>query len=92
MYNINRNKLVVSQILFQGVLTMTIDGRELGMSEEECENVKKVVSKYGEQVVCSEEDEKEDGIDMSFLGEDGCENVKKTVSKYGVAVVCDEEE
>ena len=69
-----------------------LNGKELGMPEEECEKMQKVVSKYGVQMVCDEEDEKKEGLDMSFIGEENCEHMKQTVSKYGVAVVCDEEE
>lgn len=71
---------------------MSLNGKELGINEEECEKMQKVASKYGVQMVCDEEDEKkEEGLDLGFIGEENCENVKKTVSKYGVAVVCDEE-
>lgn len=59
---------------------------------EDCEKVKKVVSKYGVQVVCNEEDEKElEQPDMVLPAGEGCENVKKVASKMGYQIVCDEE-
>ena len=64
---------------------MEIDARKLGIPEENCEQMKKV----GVQVVCSEDDVEENGINLS--GTENCENIKETVSKYGVAVVCDED-
>ncbi len=72
---------------------MKVNGTDIGtnaFSDEDCENMKKTVSKYGVQVVCSEEDEKEEA-DLVLPGGDGCENVKKVASKVGIQVVCDEE-
>ena len=61
-------------------------------SEEECENVKHVVSRYGVQVVCNEEDEAEQNApDLVLPASEGCENVKKVASKIGYQVVCEEE-
>ena len=68
---------------------MEIDARKLGIPEENCEQMKTVASKVGVQVVCSEDDVEETGINLSAA--ENCENIKETVSKYGVAVVCDEE-
>ena len=68
---------------------MEIDARKLGIPEENCEQMKTVASKVGLQVICSEDDVEETGINLS--GTENCENIKETVSKYGVAVVCDED-
>jgi CO dehydrogenase/acetyl-CoA synthase epsilon subunit len=76
---------------------MLINNQNLGaaaMSEENCENVKKVVSKFGVQVVCDEEDAKEQAkrdADLVMPASEECENVKKVASKVGYQVVCDEE-
>ena len=59
-----------------------------------CEDMKKVVSKFGVQVVCNEEDRKElekEKADIVLPGGEDCENMKEVVSKHGVTVVCDEE-
>lgn len=61
--------------------------------QENCEQMKKVISKYGVQVVCSEEDKKELlAPDLVLPAGEGCENVKKVASKVGYTVVCDEED
>lgn len=60
------------------------------VGDEECENYKKTLSKYGTTVVCDEEDEKENA-DIVLPGGEGCETAKEVVSKYGVKVVCDDE-
>lgn len=61
-------------------------------SEEECEKVKHVSSRYGVQVVCDEEDEAaQNAPDLVLPESDGCETVKKVASKLGYQVVCDEE-
>lgn len=62
--------------------------------QENCEDMKKVVSKFGVQVVCNEEDKKElerINADVVLPGGEDCENMKEIVSKHGVTVVCDEE-
>ena len=71
---------------------MGIDGKFLG--EEQCKNVKEVVSKYGVTVVCNEDDEKEKEkltADIVMPASEQCENMKTVASKVGVTVVCDEE-
>lgn len=68
---------------------MEIDARKLGIDEENCEQMQTVASKVGIQVVCSEDDVEETGINMSNF--EDCENIKETSSKYGVTVVCDED-
>lgn len=67
---------------------MRIDGKMLG--EEQCENTKEVVAKYGVTVVCDEEDEKEKADFVLPAGEE-CDNMKEVASKVGKMVVCDEE-
>ena len=72
---------------------MKVNGTDLGdhvFGEEDCKKMQKVVSKYGVQVVCSEEEEKEEA-DLVLPASEGCENVKKVASKLGYQVVCDEE-
>lgn len=58
--------------------------------EEQCNQVKKVVSKYGVTVVCDEEEEKRNA-DIILPASEQCENMKTVASKVGVTVVCDEE-
>ena len=73
---------------------MKVNGADLGdnlLGEEECKKVQKVVSKYGVQVVCSEEEEAKEEADLVLPAGDGCANVKKVASKLGYQVVCDEE-
>ena len=65
-----------------------MDARFLG--EEQCKNVKNVVSKYGVTVVCDEEEEKVKA-DIVLPASEQCENMKTVASKVGVSVVCDEE-
>ena len=67
---------------------MIVDGKVLG--EEQCEQVKEVVSKYGVSVVCDEEEEKAKADFVMPAGEE-CENIKEVASKAGKVVVCDEE-
>lgn len=72
---------------------MKVNGTDLGdhvFGEEDCKKMQKVVSKYGVQVVCNEEEEKEEA-DLVLPASEGCENVKKVASKLGYQVVCDEE-
>ena len=72
---------------------MKVNGTDLGdhvFGEEDCKKMQKVVSKYGVQVVCNEEEKKEEA-DLVLPASEGCENVKKVASKLGYQVVCDEE-
>ena len=76
----------------KGVIVMKIDNIEVPfVNEDECQNFKETLSKYGKTVVCDEEDEKLDA-DIVLPGGEGCETTKEIVSKYGVKVVCDEED
>jgi bifunctional pyridoxal-dependent enzyme with beta-cystathionase and maltose regulon repressor activities len=68
---------------------MGIDGKFLG--EEQCENVKEVVSKFGVTVVCDEKEEERLHADVILPASEQCENMKTVASKVGVTVVCDEE-
>ncbi len=72
---------------------MEIDARILGEADKEnCDHVKEAVSKYGVQLVCDDEDEKElHKPDLVLPESDGCENIKKVASKVGYQVVCDDE-
>ena len=68
-----------------------MDARFLG--EEQCKEIKKVVSKYGVSVVCNEQDivEKEKHEAQVVLpASEQCEKMKTVASKVGVTVVCDE--
>lgn len=67
---------------------MFVDGRTL--DNEQCEQTKEVVSKFGVTVVCSEDEAKASADFVLPAGED-CENIKEVVSKIGKTVVCDEE-
>lgn len=71
---------------------MEVDLRGIG-SLEDCENAKRVASKIGTQVVCTDEDadelEHQGAYDLSDSEE--CENIKRVTSKLGVQVVCDDE-
>ncbi len=58
---------------------------------EECEQTKKVASKFGIQVVCSEEELDENQPQLHVPEGEECENSKKVATKYGVQVICDEE-
>ena len=66
-----------------------MDARFLG--EEQCNQVKKVVSKYGVTVVCDEKEEEKRNADIILPASEQCENMKTVASKVGVTVVCDEE-
>lgn len=68
---------------------MKVNGLELDMTEENCNNMKEAVSKYGVTVVCEEEEEQKADIVMP-AGEQ-CEEFKKIVSKYGTTVLCNEQ-
>lgn len=72
---------------------MEVDLRNIG-NQEDCENMKKVASRAGVQVVCNDEDEKElareGALDLS--GAQDCENMKTVASKVGLQVVCDDDE
>lgn len=67
---------------------MKINGTNLGMTEEFCENVKTAISKHGITMVCDEE--KENKPDVVLPANENCENVKEVASKYGIAVLCEE--
>ena len=63
------------------------------LGEEQCENVKTIVSKYGVTVVCNEEDEKmkeRKHADVILPAGEQCEKMKTVASKIGMTVVCDE--
>ena len=60
------------------------------LGEEQCNQVKNVVSKYGITVVCDEKEEKRNA-DIVLPASEQCENMKTVASKVGVTVVCDEE-
>ena len=61
------------------------------LDEEQCENVKKVVAKYGISVVCDEKEEENRNADIVLPASEQCENMKTIASKVGMSVVCDEE-
>ena len=65
-----------------------MDARFLG--EEQCENVKNIVSKYGVTVVCDEKEEEKLKADVILPASEQCENMKTVASKVGVTVVCEE--
>ena len=67
---------------------MLIDGMKYGMTEEQCKDTKKVISKYGISMVCDEEPEVK--ADITLPASEECENMKETVSKYGLTVVCED--
>jgi hypothetical protein len=69
---------------------MLINPKEHGMNEEQCQETKKVVSKYGISVVCNEEEELKEKADIVMSAGEGCEEIKTTVGKYGVSVLCEE--
>lgn len=57
------------------------------LGEEGCENAAKVASKYGYQLVCEDEEEKEHSeVDPN------CENAAKVASKYGYVINCEAED
>ena len=58
---------------------------------EDCEHAKEVTSKYGIQIVCSEEDAEENQMNLHLPADDHCENSKEVASKYGIQIICDEE-
>ena len=56
---------------------MKIDNIEVPfVNEDECQNFKETLSKYGKTVVCDEEDEKLDA-DIVLPGGEGCETTKE---------------
>ena len=61
------------------------------LGEEQCNQVKNVVSKYGITVVCDEKEEEKRNADIVLPASEQCENMKTVASKVGVTVVCDEE-
>jgi hypothetical protein len=68
---------------------MLISPKEHGMSDEQCQETKRVVSKYGVSVVC-DEDEIVEKHDIVMSASENCENMKEVVGKYGVSVLCQE--
>ena len=68
---------------------MLISLKEHGMSDEQCQETKRVVSKYGVSVVC-DEDEIVEKHDIVMPASENCENMKEVVGKYGVSVLCEE--
>ncbi len=60
--------------------------------KEDCEHTKKVASKYGISVVCSEDDEQENQPALHLPADEECQHSKKVASKYGVQVICEETE
>ena len=60
------------------------------LGEEQCNQVKNVVSKYGITVVCDEKEEEKRNADIVLPASEQCENMKTVASKVGVTVVCDE--
>lgn len=60
------------------------------VNKDDCENVKRVVSKYGYQIVCDEEEEKKQEADIILPSGEECDSIVKVASKVGVSVVCDE--
>lgn len=69
---------------------MLISPKEHSMNEEQCQETKKVVSKYGISVVCNEEEELKEKADIVMPASEDCENMKVAVGKYGVSVLCEE--
>ena len=67
---------------------MLISPKEHGMSDEQCQETRRVISKYGVTVVCEDEEVKEPDIVMP--ASENCENMKEVVGKYGVSVLCEE--
>ena len=61
------------------------------LGEEQCNQVKNVVSKYGITVVCDEKEEEKRNADIVLPASEQCENMKTVALKVGVTVVCDEE-
>lgn len=60
------------------------------LDEEQCNQVKNIVSKYGVTVVCDEKEEKRNA-DIILPASEQCENMKTVASKVGVTIVCNEE-
>lgn len=60
------------------------------LGQEQCENVKEVVSKFGVAVVCDEKDEERLNADVIMPASEQCENMKEVASKVGMTVVCEE--
>ena len=66
---------------------MKVNGADLGdnlLGEEECKKVQKVVSKYGVQVVCSEEEEAKEIFDTLVKGASRNFFAKPASIKYDV--------
>ena len=74
-------------------MKMKVNSMEVPFVDDEtCENMKPVLSKYGQMVVCDDDEEKVPPGAIVLPGGDGCETAKEVVSKYGVQVVCEEED
>lgn len=56
------------------------------VSIDSCPKAKKVLSRYGYQIVCPEDLEEEDKPSSDPY----CENARKVASKYGVHITCPE--
>ena len=68
---------------------MKVNGLELDMTEEICNNMKEAVSKYGVTIVC-DDDEEEQRADVVMPAGEQCEEMKALASKYGTVVLCQE--
>lgn len=66
------------------------------MDSDDCDNVKKVASKIGTEVVCDDDDvepEKASPNTYDFSEVEDCENINEIATKHiGVQVVCDDED
>lgn len=69
---------------------MLIEPKEHGMSEEQCLETKKIVSKYGISIVCDENEVLAKEPDIVMPASEMCEDMRQTVGKYGVTVVCED--
>ncbi len=57
------------------------------LGEDGCENAAKVASKYGYQIVCDDDEEKEEAAKET---DPNCEKAANVASKYGYMINCDE--
>ena len=64
---------------------------ENDQQQEACEHTREVASKYGNQIVCNEEEAEENQLEILLPESESCEIEKKVASKYGVQLVCDED-
>lgn len=73
-----------------------IDGKF--MQKDDCENMKKVISRYGYAIVCDEKEEAEAkakelrDADLILPAGEDCEKLVTVASRVGVTVVCDEKD